>query len=85
MDVEVIIDRVAEHGQQKALPVLVTSFGEIIETCRAAGRDDLVARLNEGDGHHVAARAARKLGDMLMEGADYWEGIPVAVERVMGG
>lgn len=84
MDAEAIIERVgAYHSPQADLRVLVTSPAEIIETCREAGRDDLVERLRvceEGDFAYIAL----KLGDILMEGGDYWEGIPVAVERALG-
>lgn len=83
MDAEAIIERVGEYrSPQVSLPVLTTSAAEIIETCREAGRQDLVLRLriaDEGTFKHIA----RKLGDVLMEGGDYWEGIPVAVERAL--
>jgi hypothetical protein len=84
MDTGAIIDRVLAYSSpQVDLPVLVTSPAEIIETCREDGRLDLVARLricDEGDFMQIA----RKLGDVLMEGGDYWEGIPAAVERALG-
>lgn len=82
MDAEAILERVEAKGQGRTFPVLVTSRIEIEETCVEAGRRDLaraVATMPDDGIEYIA----RKLGDRLMDGADYWEAIPVIVDAAV--
>lgn len=72
-------------------PILRTSRSEIAAACRSHEHNELI----EGDGESLAltveaadeaeiARIATKLGDILMDGGDYWLGLPMAAEDVLG-
>jgi hypothetical protein len=69
-------------------PVLRTCRAEVAEACRRAGGDAPLSAL-DGEGlaclvetcsEETIAEIARKAGDYLIEGGDYWASLPLAAE-----
>jgi hypothetical protein len=78
-------------GQARWYPVLRTSRDEIAETCRDPRYADvlsfetgeaLAARV-EAASERLVGQIARRAGELIMEGAEYWPALVVAAERVL--
>lgn len=90
MDVEKIVDDTlaAETPETVWHPVLQTERQELIGACVGSSggyrhsKQMLVAWLVTASEEEIGL-CASKLGDRLMDGSDYWEAIPYAVESVM--
>jgi hypothetical protein len=84
----------ARHTQEVSEPfhpILQTARSEIVETCRSRDHSALIEGDREGLALAVEAasedeigRIARELGSILMDDGDYWRGLPLAAESVLG-
>jgi hypothetical protein len=84
---EDVLDRIAADPETIWHPVLQTNRAELREACkgkegyRTSGSELRVA-LTQATEEQIGQIATR-LGSLMMDGADYWDAIPYAVEWVL--
>jgi hypothetical protein len=72
-------------------PVLRACRSEIAEAIRnsehnseiESDAEKLAAALESAEEHYIE-QIARKVGDLMMDGGDYWGALPLAAESVLG-
>lgn len=88
---EDVIDAIAALPQAVWHPVLVTCREEIAAACRSPEDNwplcrfegEELAQVVEACAEDMIEWIASKVGDCLMEGAEYWSALPLAAERVL--